>query len=120
MTFKLKIKRYDANNYRTKRTYQVIVEDKERKKFFVSYYCNRFDYNGRDLLMYIQKENEELEFIGDIEYKILLNSILDIKDTERYIELAVLKTKLQIAQDINEASIKGKKPTKWQKKNITL
>lgn len=81
--------------YKERNTYHVVLGDMENKQFFVSYYANVLDYNDRDLLLYISNKEGQKRYIGCIDTYILMNSIIDIKQDNDFIELFYIKQRIQ-------------------------
>lgn len=90
MKLYLSIRKYQERN-----TYHIIIGDYETKQFYVSWYANILDYNDRDLLLYIANKQGQKRYIGCIDNYILMNGIVKIYDTDKYMELFIINQRIE-------------------------
>lgn len=94
MEYLIRIKRISVSTKNDNKTYQVWLEDATTHKLLASYYANKIEYNGVDMLMYVCGSKSR-RFIGDITKKVILNSTFIIYNQHKDLMLDVLGTSLE-------------------------
>lgn len=90
MKLQLSIVKYQQRN-----TYHIVLGDVETKQFYVSYYANILDYNDKDLLMFISDKQGHKRYVGCIDNYIIMNSRIDIRGTNDFIELFYIDQRMK-------------------------